>query len=311
MEANLSVHNPISTITLRQLQYFVAVAEAEHFTRASERLLIAQPSLSRHVKELEEALGVELFIRDARGVRLTEAGRELLNRAQATLAMLAGAVVAVRSIALGQRRRLRLGYYGPCFHNNPVTRSALERFRAEMPDVDVHSQELFSEQMVQALRDDRVDIAVSRDIVPTSGIEAELIVTERLVALLADSDELTAKPAVTFADLSGRGLIALQMDLAFGFYRRVVETARDANAQLSIVQEVTQLPSIGYHVSRNEGIAILPASAAAIPLPGVVAREISDPRATTNILALTRRGENSPVASRFMELLGITKARAR
>jgi len=282
---------------------FLAVAEAVHFTRASERLLIAQPSLSRHIRELEDALSVELFFRDARGVRLTEAGRELLSRAQRLMAMLERTVDAVRSAAIGGRGRLRLGYYGPSFYNNLVTRSAFERFRAEAPDVEVISHELFSEQVVPALRDGRIDVAISRGVSRVPDLEYKRIGIERLVVLLPESDDLSAKAAVSLADLDGRGLIAFQTALTVGFNQRIQDIGREAHVPLRIVREVNQLPSIAYLVSRGEGIALLPASSG-FPFPGVAIREISDPGATMDLLAMTRRGEDSPVALRFMELLG-------
>src|ERR1700758_5516091 len=89
-------HDAANGLTLRQLQYFIAVAEEEHFTRASERLLIAQPSLSRHIKDLEDLLGVDLFVRATQGVSLTEAGRELLTNARMICAMLKRTVDTVR-----------------------------------------------------------------------------------------------------------------------------------------------------------------------------------------------------------------------
>lgn len=266
MDRSSPAYNVTNGITLRQLEYFIAVGEAEHFGRASERLLITQRSLSRQVRELEEALGVDLFVRDPRGVRLTEAGRELLAPAQRMFVGLECTIDAVRSAGRRERSRLRLGFYGPWFYNNSATRSALERFRAEAPDVEMTLHELLAEQMVPGLRDGRIDVAVGREVRLPPEIESRLITTEGLAVLLADDDELASKPAVALADLGGRGMIALQQDLTTWF-RHVVEVAREANVSLSIVPEVTTLASLAYHVSRNEGIAIVPAFASAIPCP--------------------------------------------
>lgn len=293
----------INTITLRQLQYFVAVAEDEHFTRASERLLIAQPSVSRQVKELEAALGVELFVRDGRGARLTEAGRELLTCARTMLAALERTIDSVRAAALGERGCLRLGYWGPTFYNNFVTRSAFERFHAEAPNVEVISQEFFSEQMVPALRDGRIDLAITRAITRAPDIESRHISVERLVVLLPATDALSAQPSIALSELSERGVISCPSHLALGYNRRVEEVAAEANVSLRIVQEVTQLSSIAYHVARGQGVAVMPASSGLVSFPGVVTREISDAHATIDLVALTRRGEQSPIVLRFLELL--------
>jgi DNA-binding transcriptional LysR family regulator len=303
MDAFSPLQNPVNVITLRQLQYFAAVAEDEHFTRASERLLIAQPSLSRHVKDLEDILGVELFTRDSRGVSLTEAGRELLVRTRTIFAMLERTVDAVRSTALGQRGRLRLGFYGPSFYNNAVTRTAFERFRTEAPGVEVTSQELFSEQIVPALRDGRIDVGIGRGISRPSDVESRVICVERLVVLLPEADPLAAIPEVALADLNGRGIVAFQWELTLAYNQRIADIARNANVTLNTVHEFTQLSTIAYHVALGEGIAIVPKSSAVFPFTGVAVREISDPEATMELLAWTRRGELSPLILRFLELL--------
>jgi LysR family transcriptional regulator, benzoate and cis,cis-muconate-responsive activator of ben and cat genes len=298
------VQNAADAITLRQLQYFVAVAEDEHFTRASERLLVAQPSLSRHVRELEDWLGIELFIRDTHGVSLTEPGRELLVQARRILAALESTVDAVRSAAVGLRGRLRLGYYGPSFYNNTSTRSALERFRAEAPDIEVTSQELFSEQIVPLLREGRIDVGIGRGVARASDVLSRIIAVERLVVLLPDTDELASKHRIALSDLNGRNLIGFQWELAVAYNERIAEVVRSSNVTLNTVLMLTQLSTIMYHVSCGEGIAIVPSSSGHSPVRGVVTRELSDPHATMDLLAFTRRAEQSPPALRFLDLLG-------
>jgi LysR family transcriptional regulator, benzoate and cis,cis-muconate-responsive activator of ben and cat genes len=303
MDSNASLQNAIAGITLRQLQYFVAVAEEEHFTHAAERLVIAQPALSRQVSDLEEALGIQLFVRESRGVRLTDAGRELLIRSRVLLNMLEQAVHAVRFAAHAEFGRLRLGYYGPSFFGNTVTRNALECFRAESPDVEVVSHELFSEQIIRALRDGRIDIGISRGLVRGSDIESRVIAVERAQVLLASSDVLVSKASLALSDLDGRAVIAFPNETSAGLNERIAEIAREAGITLRVVQEVTQLPSIAYHVGSNDGIAIMPASAASWGFPDVVVRELVDPGATIDLTAVMRKGEESAVTLRFMRLL--------
>ena len=293
----------ITGITLRQLQYFVAVAEDEHFTHAAERLTIAQPSLSRQVGDLEELLGVGLFVREARGVRLTDAGRELLTRTHAMVDALEQTVHAVRKAGHVETGRLRLGYYGPSFFSNAVTRGALECFRAESPDVEIISHELFSEQLNRALREGRIDLGISRGLVRGSDVESRVISVERAVILISASDPLVGKATLALSDFDGRAIIGFPSDLSAGLNERITEMARAAGITLHVVQEVTQLPSIGYHVANNDGIAILPASAASWALPGVVVRELEDAGATIDLTAVMRKGEVSPVVLRFMQLL--------
>jgi DNA-binding transcriptional LysR family regulator len=296
----------MNAITLRQLQYFVAVAEDEHFTRASERLLIAQPSLSRQIHDLEETLGVSLFVRGPRGVYLTDAGRDLFVHARQIIAMLERAFDSVRETALGGRGRLRLGYYGPTFYNNTVTYSALERFRAEWPQVEVVALELFTGQMVEALRAGRIDVAICRGEPDSPGLNCWTIATERLYVLLPAGDALAGTERVALRDLDGRKLITFPQALSFGLNARVADVAAAAGVSLPPAREVTQLASIAYHVSAGDGIAILPASSSVFfGFPKIVSRELSDPNATCDVSAWAREGETDRYARAFLEMLGV------
>jgi DNA-binding transcriptional LysR family regulator len=301
-----SFHLAVNAITLRQLQYFVAVAEEEHLTRASERLSIAQPSLSRQVHDLEETLGVALFVRGARGTHLTDAGRDFFVHARQILAMLERAIDSVRVTALGGSGRLRLGYYGPSFYNNVVTRSAFERFRAESPEVEVVALELFSGQMLDALHAGRIDVAISRGEPASSDLDCWTIATERLYVLLSASDPLAGKETIALADLDGRTLITFPQALSFGLNARVADVAAVAGVAFLAGREVTQLTSIAYHVSLGEGIAILPASSSAyFSFPNIVSRELRDPHATCDVTAWARVGETNQFARTFLHMLGV------
>lgn len=298
-----SPQSAVSGITLRQLQYFIAVAEDEHFTRASERLLIAQTSLSRQVRDLEDAIGVDLFVRDTRGVTLTEAGRELLARAQEIFAVLERTVDAVRSKAAGESGQLRLGYYGPSFYNNDVTRLTLERFQRETPNVEVTSEEMFTDQAVVALREGRIDVGFARKPPHGLDIESRVIGSERLIVLIPESHHLASQHEVSLADLDGLNHVTFATQLTSGCTSRIAEIASSAGVTLNTIQVATQLSTIAYHVACGEVVSVLPASSALFDFPGVVTRHIIDSEATVELLALTRRGESSPAVLRFIGML--------
>jgi LysR family transcriptional regulator, benzoate and cis,cis-muconate-responsive activator of ben and cat genes len=312
MERRRPAAEVAAALTMRQLQYFVAVAEDEHFTRASERLLIAQPALSRQVHELEEALQVELFVRNAHGVRLTEAGRELLARAHDLFAMLSRTVDAVRAAADGSRGRLRLGFYGPSVYNNLVPRASIERFRLEFPDVEIVVYEMFSEQVASSLRAGTIDVGISRDIPLNPDLDIRRLIRERLVVLLQASDPIADATAVAFRDLDHRGLITFPAVLIAGVVQRIRDLARENGASLHVAQEVTQLHTVAYLVSQGRGIAILPSSSAYHVLDGfegIVTRDLSDPGSTIDLFVITRSGEESPMVHHFLEILETERER--
>jgi DNA-binding transcriptional LysR family regulator len=146
---------------LRQLRYFVAVAEERHLTRAAERLGTQQPPLSRLIKRIERDLDVQLFHRKARGVELTEAGRALFEEARAILTRLEHAVQTTQRTARGEQGRLRLAVppTGP-FH--PFVPRVIRTFREAFPRVSVTIEESLSNEVIDHLRRELIDVGFLR-----------------------------------------------------------------------------------------------------------------------------------------------------
>jgi DNA-binding transcriptional LysR family regulator len=144
---------------LRHLRYFVAVADELNFSRAAERLHMAQPPLSAAIRQLERELGVELFTRTSREVRLTDAGRAFLDGARRTLAESERAAHEARRAGAGELRRLRIGYsWSVRFETLPAIGRAL---RAGHPGIDVLTQEMWNVRMAGALADGSIDVAIA------------------------------------------------------------------------------------------------------------------------------------------------------
>jgi DNA-binding transcriptional LysR family regulator len=143
---------------LRHLRYFVAVAEEENVTRAAERLHVSQPPLSRQIRDLEEELGVQLFERSAKAVRLTDAGRVFLNEARSVLDRVDEATRAVKAISSGASGELHVGY-APSLAVDILPR-ALRQFQSEMPGVRVMLHDLSTEEMLTGLRENKIAVAL-------------------------------------------------------------------------------------------------------------------------------------------------------
>ncbi|HEV7868968.1 MAG TPA: LysR family transcriptional regulator, partial [Chthoniobacteraceae bacterium] len=143
---------------LRHLRYFVAVAESENVTRAAAKLRVAQPAVSRQIRDLEDELGLALLERTAKSVRLTDAGRFFLTEARAVLERVEVAVAQVRAVAGGVRGELHVGY-APSLTVQILPR-ALRRFQAEFPGVRVSLHDLSTEEMLAGIRDGKLDVAL-------------------------------------------------------------------------------------------------------------------------------------------------------
>jgi len=166
---------------LRHLRYFVTVAEELNFSRAATRLSMAQPPLSAAIRQLEQELGTDLFLRTTREVKITAAGRALLDGARRTLTEADRAVRAAKRAAAGELGQLRVAFsWSARFETLPALGQA---FRARHPDVELLTQEMWNAEMIAALRTARVDIAISLCPEPAPELADELIRTEQVVAL--------------------------------------------------------------------------------------------------------------------------------
>src|SRR5689334_3233572 len=169
---------------LRQLRYFVAVAEEGHITRAAERLDTQQPPLSRLIKTIEQELDVQLFRRKARGVELTEAGRAFLEKARAALANVDEAVVTARRTARGELGRICIGVVpSAAFH--PLVPSVIHSFRKAFPLVSMTLDEAQSDALIQQIKGERIDAAFIRSPpADATGLFLHRLLDEELVAAI-------------------------------------------------------------------------------------------------------------------------------
>ena len=191
--------NPCVDVELKHLRSFVAVAEERNFTRAAERLHLAQPALSVHIRQLEERMGVQLVERTTRRVALTPAGEALLERSRALLDGVADAVQLARDAALGRTGRLRVGLLATAALD--LTPAALRAFAADVPGAQVSVQDVRFDDPSGGVRDGDTDIALIWTPVDERGIDVELLFEEPRVAILASDHPLAARKRLTVDDL--------------------------------------------------------------------------------------------------------------
>src|SRR5215469_4356739 len=177
-----------SEIELRHLRYFLAVAETLHFSKAAERLGMAQPPLSQQIRRLEELVGHRLFDRTTRGVKLTLAGQVLADRARSTMEKIQDDLEQVRRLGRGEEGTLTVGFSGSVmFTELPA---AIESYRRRYPKVELRLRELATSAQLPALLNGTLDLAFMRDGEPTEGIQMTTVVREPYVAVLPEGHPL-------------------------------------------------------------------------------------------------------------------------
>jgi DNA-binding transcriptional LysR family regulator len=285
---------------LRHLRYFAAVAETCHFGQAAEQLHVAQPALSYAIRQLEAELDVTLFNRTTRQVALTAAGEYLRDEAARVLGGVDDAVRGVRRIAAGRTGLMRLGLTGT------ATFSHLPRIarvvKAELPGValEIHADMLTPVQCEQ-LRTGALDLGVLRPPAVGDGITLQTIEVESLVLAVAVDHRLSVEPVVSLSDLRSEPFVAyasresavndavLRACRQAGFVPHREYTAAGTAVLLALV-------------AAGLGVAVVPASVRALPLDGLVFRDLLD--AGTIELALARRtDENNPVVESVVAVL--------
>lgn len=187
--------SPVFDLDLRLVGYFVVVAEHRHFGRAASALRIAQPSLSRQIRRLEQQLGVRLLDRTPQGTRLTEAGEVFLPRAKALLRSAAQATAQARAAA--QPSRITIGYT-----TGMIVTPAVREMRREHPDAEVQVTHLDWDQALDALLGHRVDAVVTRLPFPTDGLHVTILYDEPRVLAMSVDHRLAGREFVTLDDIA-------------------------------------------------------------------------------------------------------------
>ncbi|WP_069815979.1 LysR family transcriptional regulator [Streptomyces sp. TP-A0874] len=281
---------------LRQLEYFVTVAEERNFTRAAERVHISQSGVSAQIRQLERELGAELFDRSARTVTLTEAGRAALEHARAALAAAGAVSEAVGEVTGLIRGRLTVGMVVGC--TIPPLFDAIAAFHRAHPGVEVSLLEGDSDHLVELVRAGGVDLAlVGAAADPLEGLGELTIVSERLVAAVPAEHPLAGESRVALRDLLRHPLVAMPRGTGL---RTVFEQACAAQGLRPVVAlEASAADAIAGLAGRGLGVAVLSHSMAAGYRDRLRAVDIDGAEAPAR-LALVWRSAHRPAVREWL-----------
>ncbi|HJV86771.1 MAG TPA: LysR substrate-binding domain-containing protein [Noviherbaspirillum sp.] len=292
-------------IELRQLRYFVAVAEESHFGRAAVRLHMTQPPLSQTIQSLEAALGTPLFARTKRRVALTPAGAALLPEARRILQQAGALPDLARRAASGESGLLSLSFVSTADYS--VLPPLLREFRERHPQVRIELREATTDVQLEDLMQNRIDAGLL--IAPLQDkVKAELdylrVFSEPLVlAAPKGLKALRGKREVSLGSISDMPLIIFPRRIAPAFHDAIVGCFRDAGLTPHIGQEAIQMQTIVGLVSAGMGIALVPQSVSNLKRPGVEYKTLSGKPVSIETGLAWRRDNMSPVLHTFLELL--------
>ncbi|MBY0296780.1 MAG: LysR family transcriptional regulator [Methylobacterium sp.] len=261
----------------RHFRYVLAAAEELHFTRAAQRLGVAQPALSQQIRQIEDELGTQLFHRLTRGVELTEAGRAFLPYARAALvASEEGAAAAIRA-AKGELGQLRIGFTSSASFN-PIVTGTIGRFRDAYPGLDLALQEQVTSVLLRFLREGRIQLAFLRAAGDeTEGLRSTALPDEPLWAALPVKHRLAGEGRIDLSDLAADRFIVYPRANGRLLYDAIVAACGRAGFSPRIVQEAPQMASTVNLVAAGVGVALVPASMRQIRAPGVAYVRLAPP----------------------------------
>lgn len=285
-------------LNLRQLRYFVALAEELHFRKAAERLNLAQPALTRQIQELEGELQVTLLRRDRRHVELTSAGLVLLERAKRVLAEVEYAVVATRQSAL------RLSFSFVPSASYVLVPAVLKEFRRECPGVDLDLQSSVTVTQLEALTRRRIDVGIIRPWPRPSTIDYLKLISEPFVVALPKGHPHEGRSNVPLATFADERFIVLPGHLGssvMSLYELTSKVFRRAGFAPQVAREVpTDMHTALGMVNAGFGVAMVPRSMMRFPVAGVGFATILESEPDSELGIAWRSDDDNPLCRVFV-----------
>jgi DNA-binding transcriptional LysR family regulator len=295
----------VSIMELRHLRYFIGVAEELHFARAATRLGISQPPLSQQIGQLEQELGVRLFDRTSRSVKLTSAGSAFLPEARATLEKANRAINVAHRASRGELGELNLGFNASAPFVPMIARS-IYAFRQAWPDVKLNLTEVGGRTQTAALIDHTLDACFVRGSQRPDmcdAIEVTPILRERLFVALRPDHRLARRNELNLSDLAGEPLLIYKREHCAIFTEELFAMLRGAGVEPAVAHEVSEISSLFGLAAAGIGLCVIAESMCALQSAKLVYRPLADAESTTAIwLVHLREGAGLPCRN-FLEII--------
>ncbi|MET7241876.1 LysR substrate-binding domain-containing protein [Methylobacterium sp. EM32] len=296
----MGVNKATGAFELRHLRYFVTLAEERNFSRAAERLGIAQPGLSQQILNLEALVGTSLLDRSRRSVQLTLPGQVFLQEARKTLLQADTALAAVRRAGRGETGRISIGYVASAAYAGVLTAS-LAGFRTTHPEVELQLTEMEMGLQLAAIAGGALDFGYVRPPVKVpDGVATTCVLREPLVVAVGAAHALADHETIPLAALSGETFIAPRQAVDVGFHHNAVTACRESGFEPTISATGRDFTTIASMVAVGLGVALVPRSLTCLQLPGLVYRPVTGSTTTSDLAVAYRRNEPAPAVRAFI-----------
>jgi DNA-binding transcriptional LysR family regulator len=291
----------VAVTSLRRLEYFLAVGRERNFTRAAERLHVAQPALSRQVRLLEQELGVELLHRTTHDVELTEAGEFLLAQGPALLSAAEQLWRGVRSYGTGERGTVVVAYGASASYETAPR--LLQALAERHPDVVLATDVKGVQEIVAGIGDGSIDIGLVRCAAPTPELMTRTVRREAQGVLLRRDHRLAGRAAVELADLARETLLLHPRETNPGHYDAVVALCREHGVEPEIMLRSLSFDLVQTPVLRGDAVAIVGESSR-MGLPEELCWSPLAPAVSLDVALLARRHNRPPAVDRLLDAVG-------
>jgi DNA-binding transcriptional LysR family regulator len=287
----------MNTPDLRQLRYFVAVAEELHFGRAAERIGIAQPPLTQQIQKLEALLGFQVFVR-GRKTSLTPAGAVLLDEAKRILAQVSRGIETTRRAARGETGQLSIGV-PPSVMLSGLP-AVIRKYRERHRNVAFTLREMSTSAIEDAVRSGEIDLGLLRETEPPRPLLSKVILTEPVVAVIPAAHALAKRGTLKLAALKPEPFVLFPRRLGPALHDRLTSACAAAGFVPDIVQEATQWQTVVSLVEAGMGVSLAPGCVRKFRWRGVAYRPV--PGLTTRVSACWHEKGLSPTAADFLKM---------
>lgn len=286
---------------LRHLRYFVAVAEELHFTRAADRLNMAQPPLSQQIRQLESELGVQLFQRTKRQVQLTAAGKNFLKNVYKILIDLDKTCDSAQRAQKGEIGNIVVGFTGTATYD--ILPKLLQPYRSEFPFVDISVLQLSTTDQIQSLLNGEINIGILCAPIKNSQLNFEVIHQEPFIIAMPRNHPLASKSGpIEVQEFSKELFIMIPRNSGQIYYDTIINICHNAGFSPNITQEVHELHTSISLVAAGMGVALVPDSIQNLRVRGITYRQLKNSVSTLKTALAWRDDETSPLVHTFIAL---------